>query len=101
MPVSTDPKAGTIFFETLGELKNRWPEAHRTAGLSNISFGLPARALLNKTFLIMSMSAGLDSAILNPTEPGIYSALKSAEALLGNDSYCRDYLKAFRLGALT
>ena len=100
MPVSTDANAGKIFLESLGELKSRWPETHRIAGLSNISFGLPARALLNQNFLVMSMAAGLDSAILDPTRSSTYSALRAADALTGSDAYCRNYLQAFRKGTL-
>ncbi len=101
LPVSTDPTAGSILLQSLYELKKEWPAAHRITGLSNISFGLPARSLLNKNFLVMAMGAGLDAAILDPTDTGIQQSLRASEALLGNDSYCRQYIQAFRQGALS
>ncbi len=101
LPVSTDSSAGATILQSLQELKKEWPETHRITGLSNISFGLPARALINKNFLVMAMGAGLDAAILDPTNAGMQQSLRASEALLGNDSYCRQYLQAFRQGALS
>jgi len=98
IPVSTDSTAGSVFLQSIPAMKERWPEVHFIAGLSNISFGLPARSLMNRGFLSLAMGAGIDGAILNPTDPNIVQVLLSTEALLGNDSYCRRYIKGFRKG---
>ena len=98
IPVSTDNTAGSVFLESIPALKERWPDVHFIAGLSNISFGLPARALMNRGFLALAMGAGLDAAILNPTDRQIVQVLLSTEAILGKDNYCRRYIKGFRKG---
>ncbi len=67
--------------------------------VSNISFGLPDRRLLNRTYLPMLVSAGLAGAILDPTDVGIAEAICAARALLGRDEYCMDYIKHYRANA--
>jgi len=98
IPVSTDSTAGSVFLESIPALKERWSQVHFVAGLSNISFGLPARSLMNRVFLSLAMGAGMDGAILNPTDPNIVQVLLGTDALLGNDAYCRRYIKGFRKG---
>jgi len=98
IPVSTDSAAGSVFLQSLPALRARWAQVHFIAGLSNISFGLPARPLMNRVFLALAVGAGMDAAILNPTDPNIVQVLLGAEALLGKDAYCRSYLKGFRKG---
>ncbi|MBR4151366.1 MAG: homocysteine S-methyltransferase family protein [Selenomonadaceae bacterium] len=56
-----------------------------TMGLSNISFGLPNRPLINSTFFAMCLAAGLDAPIMNPYDESMQNVLKSAAALLGKD----------------
>jgi 5-methyltetrahydrofolate--homocysteine methyltransferase len=101
MPVSTDPAAGAELLEALRELEKRWPSTHRIAAVSNVSFGLPIRSLLNRGFLGLAMSAGLDAAILNPLDKGMVQMLRAVDALLGKDEYCREYLQGYRKGILT
>lgn len=98
IPVSTETQAGSVFLESIRALKERWPKAHAIAGLSNVSFGLPTRSLLNHTFLTLAMGAGMDAAILNPTDPNIRKVLLPTGALLGQDPYCRKYIQGFRQG---
>jgi 5-methyltetrahydrofolate--homocysteine methyltransferase len=100
MPVSTDPNAGSDFLDALRELARQWPSTHRIAAVSNISFGLPARSILNRSFLALAMGSGLDAVILNPLDAGILQALRASDALLGKDGYCRQYLQAYRNGLL-
>jgi 5-methyltetrahydrofolate--homocysteine methyltransferase len=64
--------------------------------LSNISYGLPNREIINRTFLIMAMYAGLDSAIVDPLASQLMNSIKVGEMLLGRDSFCKDYLAAHR-----
>ncbi|MBC7099552.1 dihydropteroate synthase [Candidatus Bipolaricaulota bacterium] len=71
----------------------------RTCGaVSNVSFGLPNRKLLNRTYLAMLVAAGVDAVILDPTDPGMRETLLSAEALTGKDRYCMGYLRYHRKG---
>jgi len=64
-------------------------------GLSNISFGLPQRRLLNKSFLSMAMERGLDSAILNPLDEELISIARASDALLSRDRGMRFYIGRF------
>lgn len=64
-------------------------------GVSNVSFGLPNRGLLNSGFLTLAMGAGLSAAIVNPHATGMMEAYKSTRALLGMDENCAEYISAF------
>ena len=64
--------------------------------MSNISFGLPQRANINGVFLAMALSCGLDGAILDVNSAKVRTALLAAEAILGKDEYCLDYIDAMR-----
>ena len=63
-----------------------------TCGASNISFGLPNRKALNAAFLAMVIGAGMTSAITNPLEPEIMTAIRAANALMGHDENCAAWI---------
>lgn len=65
-------------------------------GVSNVSHGLPAREVLNSTFLAMALAQGLDLAIINPYDGRMREALAASEVLLGRDLYCREYISRFQ-----
>ena len=100
LSIATDTSQGIITLETLKEIKTSFAEAKTTLGLSNISFGLPKRSLINRNFLLVAIYLGLDSAILDPLDKKLMSMIKAGEAVLGKDNYCRNYLKAYREGLL-
>ena len=64
-------------------------------GISNVSFGLPGRDLLNSTFLAMALSAGLDAPIVDPLSKDIQNTLKTYRVLAGKDEDASDYLNSF------
>jgi len=97
-PVSTEPAQGREFLRSIPLIKSLG--AATICGLSNISFGLPNRRLINAVFLSMACQAGLDAAILDPLDGNVISAVRAAEALLGEDEYCAGYLRAYRAGIL-
>jgi len=99
-PASTNPGQAKFILDAIITTKKEFPQAHIALGLSNISFGLPARNNLNKAFLSMLIGAGCDGAIVDPCEPGMMSTLLSARAVLGLDEYCMDYICAYREGRL-
>ncbi|MBU1039574.1 MAG: homocysteine S-methyltransferase family protein [Proteobacteria bacterium] len=66
-----------------------------TMGLSNVSFGLPARELLNSTFLAMSMACGLSSCIANPASNRLREILTSGEVLLSRDPQAGRYIEGY------
>ncbi len=59
-----------------------------------------ARKLMNQTFLVAAVANGMDGAILNPLDKKLMTFLYAAQALMGYDDYCMDYLTAFRAGKL-
>lgn len=70
------------------------PKPKTVVGLSNISNGTKNRSLINRTYLVMLLSHGLDAAILDPSDVELMNSLKTAEVLLNRKLYCDDYLKA-------
>jgi cobalamin-dependent methionine synthase I len=98
MTISTNTNSAVIAFETMHRVRNEYPEAHLTIGLSNISFGLPARSFVNRYFLGMAMQSGLDSAILDPLDREMQAAILTAELILGRDRHCLNYIRASRKG---
>ncbi|MDI6895574.1 MAG: methyltetrahydrofolate cobalamin methyltransferase [Bacillota bacterium] len=99
-PVSTDSRAGVAVVEAIRILREKYPGVHTICGLSNVSFGLPQRRLLNQAFLVATMTAGLDAVILDPLDTRLMALLRAAEAVLGRDEYCARYLRAYREGRL-
>ncbi|WP_343002330.1 methyltetrahydrofolate cobalamin methyltransferase [Intestinibacter bartlettii] len=99
-PISTDSNMGLVALNTIANIKQNFPEVHFMCGLSNISFGLPNRGLLNRTYLAMCMHAGLDGAVLDPGNRKMMSMIFAGEALLNKDRFTKKYLKAHRKGLL-
>ncbi len=95
-----DTNSGPNILTAIAAIKEFAPEAHITAGLSNISFGLPNRKLLNRVFLALCMGRGMDSAILDPTDEQLMAVCITAETLLGRDEWCMNYITAGRAGKL-
>ncbi len=75
-------------------LKDNW-NARTILGVSNISFGLPARPMMNQTFLTAAMQAGLNFAIINPSLTGLMDAVASFKAISGEDEGLREYVARF------
>ena len=70
-------------------------------GVSNISFGLPARPLINQNFLTMAMTKGLDLPILNPNVDTMMAAVRSYHLLMNIDREARDFIAAYGGAAVT
>ena len=84
--------------EVISTVRKQYPSIHITAAVSNISFNLPVRKMINLGFLVLAMNAGLDSAILDPTNRDMLGLIYATEALLGLDDYCMEYISAYRDG---
>lgn len=100
MPLGVDVHNAIAAVSVIEELKRRYPGLRSVCGLSNISFGLPARSLLNRTFLTTLIAAGLDAAVMDSTDARMMGSLYAAVALSGKDDYCTDFIRAFRQGSL-
>ena len=84
--------------EVISTIRERYDDIHITAAISNISFNLPVRKMVNLGFTVLAMKAGLDSAILDPTNRDMMGVIFATEALLGLDDYCMEYIGAYREG---
>jgi cobalamin-dependent methionine synthase I len=98
MTLATDTESANITLETMRLIHAQYPDTHMSMGLSNISFGMPARANINRVFLILAVAAGLDSAIVDPMDRELKAALLTTQMLLGRDRYCLNYTRAYRAG---
>ena len=90
--IATNDHAASTALKTIVLVKNGFPEIRTICGLSNVSFGLPDRMKLNSVFLSMAIQNGLDSAILDITSETVKSTLAAANALVGKDEYCINYI---------
>jgi 5-methyltetrahydrofolate corrinoid/iron sulfur protein methyltransferase len=96
MPIVTDIAHGLVTLETVTAIKKEFPGAKTVLGISNISYGLPARSRLNVAFLHMAIYAGLDAAIVDSLDGDIMGEVRTAEVLVGMDRHCRRFTRAFR-----
>ncbi len=95
-PVSVNNTFGLEFLTAIERIVVEFPGIHTACGLSNISYGLPARQFMNQTFMVMAIAKGLDGAIVNPLDKRMMANIIAAEALIGKDEFCANYLEAYR-----
>ncbi|MCX8212911.1 MAG: dihydropteroate synthase [SAR202 cluster bacterium] len=110
-PISVDGTYGNHFFDAVRKLREVYGnEIHITGGLSNVSFGLPRRKLINDTFIYMALEAGIDSGIIDPIQSNMGTVFDldtssepvklAIDMLSGSDDFCMNYIQAFRDGKL-
>ena len=98
---ATNQAAFTLFSECCRRIKAQYPDIHITSGLSNISFGFPGfRKPLNMAFMALAMQAGMDSAIVDPTNKDMVGLMYATELLTEQDEDCMNYIAAHRQGLL-
>lgn len=95
-PISTKSNFGVEFLNAVEAIMTKFKGVHTICGLSNISYGLPLRKLLNQNCAVMAVARGLDGLIINPLDKQMMASLIAAETLAGRDGYCVNYLKAYR-----
>lgn len=95
MTIGSNQEQGQYVIDSVRQIKEKFG-VKTNIGLSNMSFGLPNRALINRTVFAMLLEAGLDAALIDPTDEPMMDTLKAAEALLGEDKSCLGYLKYIR-----
>ena len=100
-PVSVDTGMGIAALEAINRIMNLFSGVNTICGLSNVSFGLPERRLINRNFLALAISYGLSAAILDPSDRQIMATLLSVEMLLGRDEYCEKFIDAYQNGRIT
>ena len=99
MLCTTDDEEGiSMVLEVMAHIKKTHPEVHISGAVSNISFNLPARKLVNQAFVVLAMNAGMDSGVLDPLSQDLMGVIYATEAMLGLDDFCAEYTAAFRKG---
>ncbi len=99
-PVSVDTGMGIATLGAINEIMKNYPGVNTICGLSNVSFGLPERHLINRNFLALCISYGLSAAILDPTDKQLMATLLAVEMLLGRDEYCENFIEAYQNGRI-
>ena len=110
-PISVDGSFGLHTLDAIRAIRHCFgPEIHITGGMSNVSFGIPARRLMNTVFINLAVEAGADSGIIDPVMnplSAVFAADRNSapyrlaeDALLGRDEHCMNYISAWRRGAL-
>ena len=92
MPIGAMATAGKQVFELVKRLRDEL-SVNTTCGASNISFGLPNRHSINAAFLPMAMTAGMTSAIMNPTKSEEMNAIRAGNLLLNNDAHGTQWIE--------
>ncbi len=94
LTVSSDSQGAITTLETLRRVRD---ELHgkTVLGVSNISFGLPQREIINAAFFTMAMQSGLSAAIINPNSEAMMRAWYSYRALMNLDAQCEDYIGVY------
>ena len=99
-PISVDTSMGIATLGAINKIMNDFPGVNTICGLSNISFGLPERRLINRNFLALCISYGLSAVILDPTDQQLMATLLAVEMLLGRDEYCGNFIDAYQNGRI-
>ena len=94
MTISSDNSSALVTLETLRRVRDEL-KGHTILGVSNISFGLPRRAVINSYFLAMALQSGLSAAIMNPGNEEMMEAYRAFCALAGMDPQCMAFIEAY------
>jgi 5-methyltetrahydrofolate--homocysteine methyltransferase len=95
MPIGAEPRAVTLFLETLHLLRDELG-VNTTCGAGNTSFGLPGRHTLGAAFLAVAQSHGLTSAIMDSRRPEMVEGVRATDFLLGRDEWGATWIRMFR-----
>ena len=110
-PIAVDSNYGKHAFQAIEGIRAEFgDEIHIAGGMSNVSFGIPKRRLINDVFLNLAIKSGVDSGIIDPMTTSAERSLKvdldsrpaqlALDLLQGNDDFAMSYIKAFRAGEL-
>ena len=95
----TDDGSGiSLILDVMRHIKAARPKMHVSGAISNISYNLPARRLVNQAFAALAIGAGMDSAVLDPLSCDLRGVIYAAEAMAGLDDFCAEYTSAYRKG---
>ena len=92
MTISSEPEGAKVTLDALKQVKERYG-VKTVLGVSNISFGLPNRPIINGNFYTMAMHSGLSAGIINPSSEDMMRSYYSYCALMGYDKNCENYIE--------
>jgi len=99
MLCTTDDGEGAfMIFDVMKYIKESHPDVNISGAVSNISYNLPVRRLVNQAFAVLAIKAGMNSAVLDPLNKDLRGIILAAEAMLGLDDFCAEYVSAYREG---
>jgi len=96
LSVGVEPEAAIVTLETIRNLRSKFPNSHIICGVSNVSMGLPGRRLINRIFLVMAISAGLDTLLIDVRDRALLSSIYASKVIINQDPYSLEYIKAYR-----
>ena len=110
-PISVDVQNGGHYFDAVRGIRDAYGnDIHIGMGLSNVSFGMPNRRLINQTFIHLALEAGIDAGLIDPIQTKLGSVFEldtdsehvrlALDMLLGRDDFCMNYIQAYRDGKL-
>ncbi len=110
-PISVDTTFGLHYLDAVRIIRSKYgPEVHITGGMSNVSFGIPARRLVNDVFINLAIEYGADGGIIDPVARPIHGVIEldqdsapyqyAKAMLVGEDRNCKQFLRAYRNGEL-
>lgn len=94
--VSTDSEAAVVTLDSIRTFCQKFSTIKMICGASNVSFGLPGRYKINRAFLVLAVNAGIDAAIIDPTDKDLMMYIKIANMLSGRDEFCSEYIAYYK-----
>lgn len=94
MTISSEKDGAKVTLEALKRVREEFG-VRTVLGVSNISFGLPRRPIVNSYFYAMAMQNGLTAGIINPSSEDMMKAYRSYNALMGFDENCTNYISTY------
>jgi 5-methyltetrahydrofolate--homocysteine methyltransferase len=98
MCTADDEEGILMLLDVIKHIKNSPHDVYISGGFSNVSFNLPARRLVNQAFAAIAISCGVNSAVIDPLNKDLRGVILAAEAMMGLDDLCLEYVAGYRQG---
>ncbi len=110
-PISVNSEYGNHYFDAVRKIREEYGgQLHIGMGLSNVSFGMPMRKLINQAFIYLGLESGINAGLIDPIQIKLEEVYKidttsekmglAIDMLTGKDEFCVNYLQAYRDGRL-
>lgn len=98
-PISSEPKQALETLSAIARIKSLG-NVKVVCGISNVSYGLPRRSVINSAFFSMALAAGMDAALIDPLDRHMMASVRASEAILCKDRYCMNFIQSHRKGLI-